>query len=243
MCNSSDALNVRWKRPLEYYHSIDYYILSYRSAAHQGFDEIQFKSSASHLLTLVIFYFTFSIWCKLIVCVCFFLNINQYRWHCKISPRTWSTRWRFELRPTVRSIPVNWSTARTRNPRRYEFNEQTLRALFVIVTNLVYFFFADPFAAQLRKNDADGNQTARRLRRHNGGRHDFQFIRNCIGCDGVAAVAVSWTPTPSKNTFKHFTHNDWLPDFNHPMNLFFVPRWTINLSKINWILYLHKHVK
>lgn len=53
-CNSQDALYLRWKRPLEYYNSIDFYIISYRIFAQNEFQEIQFNASAAHLETAVI---------------------------------------------------------------------------------------------------------------------------------------------------------------------------------------------
>lgn len=49
----------------------------------------------------------------------------------------------------------------------------------------------DFIATQLRGNGADAEQTARRLRCHNGGRLDFQSLWNCARSNGIAAVAVS----------------------------------------------------
>lgn len=49
VCNSSTAFTLRWERPKNYYNSIDYYILSHKSALHQGFEEIQFETSATHV--------------------------------------------------------------------------------------------------------------------------------------------------------------------------------------------------
>ena len=52
-CHVQDALYLRWKRPLEYYNSIDFYIISFRSVAQKEFQEIQFNASAAHLETAV----------------------------------------------------------------------------------------------------------------------------------------------------------------------------------------------
>lgn len=53
-CNNQDALYLRWKRPLEYYNSIDFYIISYRIVSQHDFQEIKFNASATHLETAVI---------------------------------------------------------------------------------------------------------------------------------------------------------------------------------------------
>lgn len=52
-CHSHDALYLRWKRPLEYYNSIDFYIINFRSVAQQGFQEIKFNASEEHIETAV----------------------------------------------------------------------------------------------------------------------------------------------------------------------------------------------
>lgn len=52
-CNNLDALYLRWKRPLEYYNSIDFYIVSYRSVSQHDFIEIKINASARHLETAV----------------------------------------------------------------------------------------------------------------------------------------------------------------------------------------------
>jgi receptor-type tyrosine-protein phosphatase gamma len=48
-CQSQDALNLRWKRPLTYYNTIDFYIISYRSVVAHEFTDIQINASASYL--------------------------------------------------------------------------------------------------------------------------------------------------------------------------------------------------
>lgn len=74
-CHNLDALYLRWKRPLEYYNSIDFYIVSFRSVAQHDFQEIKINASARHLETAVsiemeiklfFFFFTFLFptWCK-----------------------------------------------------------------------------------------------------------------------------------------------------------------------------------
>lgn len=52
-CQNLDALYLRWKRPLEYYNSIDFYIVSFRSVAQHDFTEIKINASARHLETAV----------------------------------------------------------------------------------------------------------------------------------------------------------------------------------------------
>lgn len=52
-CNNLDALYLRWKRPLEYYNSIDFYIVSFRSALQHDYTEIKINASARHLETAV----------------------------------------------------------------------------------------------------------------------------------------------------------------------------------------------
>lgn len=52
-CHNQDALYLRWKRPLEYYNSIDFYIISYRVVGSNDFQEIKFNTSATHLETAV----------------------------------------------------------------------------------------------------------------------------------------------------------------------------------------------
>lgn len=54
-CHNQDALYLRWKRPLEYYNSIDFYIISYRIVSQHDFQEIKFNASATHLETAVTF--------------------------------------------------------------------------------------------------------------------------------------------------------------------------------------------
>lgn len=50
-CQAYDRLYVRWKRPLEFYNTIDFYIMSYKSAGEHSFQEIKFNASAKHLET------------------------------------------------------------------------------------------------------------------------------------------------------------------------------------------------
>lgn len=53
-CASYDAIYLRWKRPLEYFNTIDFYIISYKTVAQPDFQEIKFNASATHLETGVI---------------------------------------------------------------------------------------------------------------------------------------------------------------------------------------------
>lgn len=54
-CLSHDMLYVRWQRPFEFYNSIDFYIVSYKSADEPGFQEIRFNASVKFLQTAVSF--------------------------------------------------------------------------------------------------------------------------------------------------------------------------------------------
>ncbi|XP_055315021.1 tyrosine-protein phosphatase 99A isoform X1 [Sitodiplosis mosellana] len=53
-CHNLDALYLRWKRPAEYYNTIDYYIVSFRSVAQHEFQEIKINASARHLETAMV---------------------------------------------------------------------------------------------------------------------------------------------------------------------------------------------
>lgn len=48
-CHSQDSLFLRWKRPLEYYRSIDFYTIAYRRDKQHAFREIIINTSAIHL--------------------------------------------------------------------------------------------------------------------------------------------------------------------------------------------------
>lgn len=48
-CHSQDTLFLRWKRPLEFYRSIDFYTIAYKRDEQNAFREIIFNSSAIHL--------------------------------------------------------------------------------------------------------------------------------------------------------------------------------------------------
>lgn len=52
-CHNLDALYLRWKRPAEYYNTIDYYIVSFRPVTQHEFQEIKINASARHLETAV----------------------------------------------------------------------------------------------------------------------------------------------------------------------------------------------
>lgn len=53
-CHNLDALYLRWKRPAEYYNTIDYYIVCFRPVTSQHeFKEIKINASARHLETAV----------------------------------------------------------------------------------------------------------------------------------------------------------------------------------------------
>lgn len=58
-CHNQDAIYLRWKRPLEYYNSIDFYIICYRKVAQHECQEIQFNASALYLETAVIIFSSF----------------------------------------------------------------------------------------------------------------------------------------------------------------------------------------
>lgn len=48
-CHSHDTLYLRWKRPFEYYRSIDFYTIAYRRQEQHAFQEIIINASATHL--------------------------------------------------------------------------------------------------------------------------------------------------------------------------------------------------
>lgn len=48
-CYSHDTLSLRWKRPLEYYRSIDFYTIAYKREKQHAFKDIIINASANHL--------------------------------------------------------------------------------------------------------------------------------------------------------------------------------------------------
>ena len=52
-CFSYDALYLRWKRPSNYYNSIDFYIISFKPVQHDNFEQFQINATAAHLETAV----------------------------------------------------------------------------------------------------------------------------------------------------------------------------------------------
>lgn len=52
-CHNQTEMYLRWKRPLEYYNTIDFYIITYREEGDQRAEEIRLNASATHLETAV----------------------------------------------------------------------------------------------------------------------------------------------------------------------------------------------
>lgn len=52
-CNSEDSIALKWKRPLEFYQTIDSYVVNYRVAGRERFREIELNASADVLETSV----------------------------------------------------------------------------------------------------------------------------------------------------------------------------------------------
>lgn len=79
-CHNQDALYLRWKRPLEYYNSIDFYIISYRIVSQHDFQEIKFNASATHLETAVIFiaFYGFGWTFLVLILVAFSIRIDGF---------------------------------------------------------------------------------------------------------------------------------------------------------------------
>lgn len=52
-CHSQDALYVRWKRPFEYFNTIDFYQIIFKNLENNEQQEITLNASAQHLETAV----------------------------------------------------------------------------------------------------------------------------------------------------------------------------------------------
>lgn len=52
-CHSEDSIVLKWKRPFEYYQTIDSYVVNYRIAGRERFREIELNASADVLETSV----------------------------------------------------------------------------------------------------------------------------------------------------------------------------------------------
>lgn len=52
-CHNQTEMYLRWKRPLEYYNTIDFYIITYREEDDHRVEEIRLNASATHLETAV----------------------------------------------------------------------------------------------------------------------------------------------------------------------------------------------
>lgn len=57
-CHSEDSIALRWRRPLEYYQTIDSYVVNYRMVGRERFREIELNASADVLETSVSIYIT-----------------------------------------------------------------------------------------------------------------------------------------------------------------------------------------
>lgn len=52
-CQPEDKVYLRWKKPAEYYNSIDLYVISFKSREHYKFQEVPVKPLPMHLETSV----------------------------------------------------------------------------------------------------------------------------------------------------------------------------------------------
>lgn len=66
-CNSDDSIALKWKRPLEYYQTIDSYVVNYRVAGRERFREVALNASADVLETSVSENFCCFIYIKFVV--------------------------------------------------------------------------------------------------------------------------------------------------------------------------------
>lgn len=103
-CHNLDALYLRWKRPAEYYNTIDYYIVNFRSVAQHEFHEIKINASARHLETAV------SIYLQLYVQLCIVRN-PLYTFHTQMVLPNLTTNTFYEVKVRAASIS-------TINPRQ-----------------------------------------------------------------------------------------------------------------------------
>jgi receptor-type tyrosine-protein phosphatase gamma len=53
-CQSHDTLFLQWKRPTEFYNTIDFYYIFYRDEVATDFEEIRVETSKEHLESMVI---------------------------------------------------------------------------------------------------------------------------------------------------------------------------------------------
>lgn len=72
-CHSQDSLTIRWKRPLEFYNNIDFYIIKTKIMGQDTHRDIRINASAKELETAVSVFLELSVF--LIVCVCFSFEI------------------------------------------------------------------------------------------------------------------------------------------------------------------------
>lgn len=52
-CHSQDALYLQWKRPSNFYNTIDFYMINYKEIAYSSYQQIQLNTSASYPETAV----------------------------------------------------------------------------------------------------------------------------------------------------------------------------------------------
>lgn len=52
-CHSQDSLSIRWKRPLEYYNTINFYVIKTKVVGQDAHRDIRINASAKELETAV----------------------------------------------------------------------------------------------------------------------------------------------------------------------------------------------
>lgn len=67
-CQKDGTIYVKWKRPIIYYNTIDFYIISFKGAAWDFFRQFQINSSADHIEIEVLIFFN----------IFFFVKFNFY---------------------------------------------------------------------------------------------------------------------------------------------------------------------
>lgn len=98
-CHNQTEMYLRWKRPLEYYNTIDFYIIVYREEDDKHKEEIRLNASATHLETAVSYIFLYFncnntihyIWLRAFVCWSFFLLFL-----IKEKPRQIASQWQMK---------------------------------------------------------------------------------------------------------------------------------------------------
>lgn len=55
-CHSQDALFLQWKRPANFYNTIDFYMINYKEVSYSSYQQIQLNTSSTYPETAVIYF-------------------------------------------------------------------------------------------------------------------------------------------------------------------------------------------